>query len=63
MPPTETFLDDPLRVLRCVRFASRFGFELVPELKDAARDSTVQVGILYSTDMLESNTYPGSLDL
>ncbi|KAI8983356.1 hypothetical protein BD414DRAFT_515839 [Trametes punicea] len=42
LPPRETFMDDPLRVLRCVRFASRFGFSLVPELQEAAKDPTIQ---------------------
>ena len=28
LPPKETFLDDPLRVLRAVRFAARFNFDL-----------------------------------
>ncbi|KAF8912926.1 hypothetical protein CPB84DRAFT_1759891 [Gymnopilus junonius] len=46
MPPLETFLDDPLRVLRCVRFASRFGFELVPELKDAVKGRIVQEALI-----------------
>jgi len=29
-----TFLEDPLRVLRCVRFASRLGWELDKEIVD-----------------------------
>ncbi|KAG1757935.1 hypothetical protein EDB19DRAFT_1659877 [Suillus lakei] len=28
LPPRETFMDDPLRVIRCVRFASRFAAQL-----------------------------------
>ncbi|KAI3485741.1 hypothetical protein L1887_50897 [Cichorium endivia] len=32
LPPLTTFLDDPLRVLRCVRFASRFAYELHPAI-------------------------------
>ncbi|KAG6857615.1 hypothetical protein H0H87_010183 [Tephrocybe sp. NHM501043] len=42
LPPRETFLDDPLRVIRCVRFASRYGFDIVPEIAEAARDPVIQ---------------------
>ncbi|KAH9994428.1 hypothetical protein BJV77DRAFT_1143975 [Russula vinacea] len=46
LPPKQTFLDDPLRVIRCVRFASRFGFELVSELQESAHDSEIQTALL-----------------
>ncbi|TFY66207.1 hypothetical protein EVG20_g4884 [Dentipellis fragilis] len=45
LPPRQTFLDDPLRVVRCIRFASRFGFKMVPELQDSARDYEIQTAI------------------
>lgn len=43
LPPLETFLDDPLRVLRAIRFACRLQFHPDPELLQAAKNEKVQV--------------------
>ena len=42
LEPLETFTDDPLRVLRAVRFAARFSFELDPPLVAAASSARVR---------------------
>ena len=40
--PKEIFMDDPLRVLRAIRFANRYGFEVKDDLVEAAKDPEVQ---------------------
>ncbi|XP_020103073.1 putative CCA tRNA nucleotidyltransferase 2 isoform X2 [Ananas comosus] len=45
LPPKATFLDDPLRVLRAIRFGARFDFELAEELKEAAFDEEVKTAL------------------
>lgn len=38
----QTFLDDPLRILRTIRFASKYNLQLAPELIEAANQPDVQ---------------------
>lgn len=45
LPPKTTFLDDPLRVLRAIRFGARFAFVLDEDLKKAASDEEVRSAI------------------
>jgi tRNA nucleotidyltransferase (CCA-adding enzyme) len=44
--PLQTFLDDPLRVLRIIRFATRFDLSILPEIAEAAQDPQVQNSLL-----------------
>lgn len=42
LPALQTFKDDPLRVLRAVRFASRLGYDIDGNDKEAMRDETIK---------------------
>lgn len=47
LAPFETFRDDPLRVLRCIRFASRFDFKMVPELCKVAKSKEIRDELIH----------------
>lgn len=44
--PMVRFHEDPLRVFRTIRFASRFGFEIEPNTWDAMKDPEIQEQVL-----------------
>lgn len=46
LPPLETFTDDPLRVFRAVRFASRFNFRVADDLNSTASNPMIHTAIL-----------------
>ncbi|KIW97869.1 uncharacterized protein Z519_01453 [Cladophialophora bantiana CBS 173.52] len=41
LAPYQTFKDDPLRVLRLIRFACRLQYEIEPSAKEAMKDATI----------------------
>ncbi len=41
LDPLQTFNDDPLRVLRTIRFTTRFGFKMREEVEAAARNPSI----------------------
>ena len=43
LPAVQTFLDDPLRVLRVVRFASRLNYKLNEDIPEAIHDENIRV--------------------
>lgn len=42
LSPLQTFKDDPLRVLRCIRFASRLNYQIGLEENSAMSDDTIK---------------------
>ena len=45
MEPLQTFLDDPLRVVRAIRFANRFKFKMTDDVLEAAKNPKVIEGL------------------
>lgn len=45
LAPLQTFDDDPLRVIRCVRFASRYGLSIEPSVAEAIRNEEIKAAL------------------
>ena len=41
----KTFLDDPLRILRTLRFATRFGYKISNDIVESLKDERICVNI------------------
>ena len=53
LDPEQTYSDDPLRMLRAIRFATRLGFTIVPESLDAMRRMASRLKILSRERIVE----------
>lgn len=47
LQPVQTFLDDPLRILRVIRFASRFNYKILDGIWEAFKLEEVKVGATF----------------
>ena len=45
LSPYQTFKDDPLRILRCIRFASKLGYNIEPKTEKSMSDESIKIAL------------------
>ncbi|RMZ77690.1 hypothetical protein DV738_g4334, partial [Chaetothyriales sp. CBS 135597] len=61
LPPYQTFKDDPLRVLRLIRFACRLGYRIDPSAQEAMKDPTIHDALSFKISRERVGTEVGKI--